>query len=425
MPKKNWYPLDNAAKIYPPNTNSISPFVFSFTARLESEVEPEVLNKAVIISLNKMPTFKTRLKRGIFWYYLEENLKVPLVKPQPAHYLKQITPESNNGYMFEVFYRKSTVTINLHHSLTDGTGGINFFLDILFEYFKLMGYDVESEGVIRPSALPHIIEESEDTFRVFDQKIKDKSEKEHTAYKFKGTPFSHDGYGIVAGVCEIDQLKALAKKYGATITEYLSAVYMYVIYETCLKAKPEKNKRVQILVPMNLRKRFSSNTVRNFTLFVRLKHDFNNTITFEECVELCKKQMAEGSTIEKIERMIHSNVKLEKNPLMKVVPLFIKDFAMRLAYKRVGENLQSGDISNIGLIKTPESFSKYLKDIAFVIGPTADAQQNFSIIGYNGKVYISSARSYVETRIEREFFKKLADGGIDLTVYSNYWESEL
>ena len=112
MQKKNWYPLDNAAKIYPPNTTEASPFVFSFTARLASEVDPEVLQKAVNFSLEVMPTFKTRLKRGIFWYYLESNNKLAIVKPQPAHYLKQITPESNNGYMFEVFYRKNTVTIN-------------------------------------------------------------------------------------------------------------------------------------------------------------------------------------------------------------------------------------------------------------------------------------------------------------------------
>ncbi|MBR3864328.1 MAG: hypothetical protein IKJ19_04350 [Clostridia bacterium] len=425
MQKKNWYPLDNAAKIYPPNTTEASPFVFSFTARLASEVDPEVLQKAVNLSLEVMPTFKTRLKRGIFWYYLERNNKVATVKPQPAHYLKQITPESNNGYMFEVFYRKNTVTINLHHSLTDGTGGTNFFLEILFEYFKLMGYDVESEGVIRPSAAPHAYEESEDTFRVFDKKLKNNSEKEYSAYKFKGTPFSHDGYGIVCGVCKVDQLKALAKQYGATVTEYLAALYMYVIYETCLQGKPEKNKRVQILVPINLRKRFSSNTVRNFSLFVRLKHDFHNEISFEECIELCKKQLAEGSTTEKIEQLIHSNVKLEKNPFMKIIPLFLKDIAMRLVYRRVGENLQSGDLSNIGLIKTPESFSKYLKDIAFVIGPTASAQQNITVIGYNGKIYISSARGYVETRIERELFKRLAKNGVELTIYSNYWESEV
>lgn len=422
---KRWYPLDNAAKIYPPNTTSKSPFVFSYTARINEEVEPELLERALNIALSNKPTFKTRLKRGVFWYYLENNNKIARVKPQPAHYLKQITPNSNNGFMFEVFYRKSTITIKYHHSLTDGTGGVNFFLEILFEYFKLCGHNVESEGVLRPSAAPHVIEESEDTFRVVDEVRKVKSRKENNAYKFKGTPFNHDGYGIIAGVCPIEEVKKVAKQYDTTITIYLAALYMYVIYESCLQGKPVKNKEVKILVPMNLRKHFSSTTARNFSLFVRLGHDFTNPITFEQCVELCKEQMKEGSKREVIENMIHSNVKLEKNPFMKLVPLFFKDIAMKIAYARVGENLQSGDLSNIGLIKTPECFNGLLKDIVFVIGPTASAQQNFSVIGYNKNLYISSARGYVETRIEREFFKKLANAGVNITVYSNYWEAEL
>ena len=197
MAKKYWFPLDNAAKIYPPNTNAKSPFVFSFTARLADEVDPELLERALNTLLLNMPTFKTRLKRGMFWYYLESNNKPAIVKPQPAHYLKEITPESNNGYMFEVFYRKNTVTINLHHSLTDGTGGVNFFLDLIFEYFKLCGYEVESEGVLRPSASPHVIDESEDTFKLVDEKRKTPPAFESLPYKFRGTPFTQDRKSVV------------------------------------------------------------------------------------------------------------------------------------------------------------------------------------------------------------------------------------
>ena len=425
MAKKYWYPLDNAAKIYPPNTNSKSPFIFSFTAKLLEDIDPELLENALNTLLESHPSYKTRLKRGIFWYYLESNNKRALVKPQPAHYLKQITPNSNNGYMFEVFYRKNTVTINYHHSLTDGTGGVNFFLELIFEYFKLCGYAVESEGIIRPSAAPHVIEESEDTFKVVDKKKKNSPKKENLAYKFKGTPFNHDGYGIMAGVCSIDQVKELAKRYDTTITVYLAALYMHVIYSCCLQHKPSKNKEVKILVPVNLRKHYKSNTVRNFTLFVRLKHDFKQPITFEECVEICKKQMKAGMEREVIEDLMHSNVKLENNPFLKLTPLFLKDIAMKLVYSRVGENLHSGDISNIGLIKTPECFAGKLLDITFVIGPTQNAQQNFGIIGYDGKLYISSARGYVETRIEREFFTHLSKEGVDITLYSNYWEADV
>ena len=98
---------------------------------------------------------------------------------------------------------------------------------------------------------------------------------------------------------------------------------------------------------------------------------------------------------------------------------------MKLVYSRVGENVQSGDLSNIGLIKTLESFKGRLKDIVFVIGPTKTAQQNFTVIGYEDRLYIASARGYVETKIEREFFTHLSKNGVDVTVYSNFWEAEV
>ncbi len=425
MARKNWYPLDNAAKIYPPNTDEKSPFIFSFSARLNEEVDHELLEKALNCVLTRFPSFKTRLKRGFFWYYLEENKNKAIVKEQPAHYLRHISPTSNNGYMFEVFYRENIVTINIHHSLTDGTGGINFFIELLFDYFKLMGYPLESEGIIRPSAAPYVLAESEDTFKTLDKKKGNFSPFEKLPFKFVGTPYNYDGCGIISGECSVDKLKECAKKYGASITEYLAAVYMYSFYEAFFKDRPLKNKLIKILVPVNLRKHFSTKTVRNFALFVRLTHDFNNLISFEECVNLCKQQMKDGLELDKIERMIHYNVKTEKNPFLKIVPLFIKDIAMKLTYLKVGENLQSGDLSNIGLIKTPDCFKDYLKDITFLIGPNARAGQNFGVIGYNGKIYITSARNYVESALERKFFRKLSSDGVDVTVTSNYWEVEL
>lgn len=425
MAKRTWYPLDNAAKIYPPNTNSKNPFVFSFTARIDEEVDPMLLDKALNELLQKMPTFKTSLKRGFFWYYLEENNKPAECKPQPQHYLRQIIPEKNNGYMFEVFYRKNTITINFHHCITDGTGGVNFFLELLFAYFSLRGDNVETEGVLRPSAAPHVFDEAEDTFRIYDKKKDKISLFEKDAYRFKGTPYGYDGCGIITGICSVEQIKTLAKKYNVTVTVYLAALYMFSIYECRLKDKPVKNKDVKILVPMNLRTRFASKTMRNFTLYVRLKHDFHQEISFEDCINLCKEQMAKGLETDAIEKMIHYNVKLEKNVFMKLVPLFLKDVAMKLSYQRVGENLQSGDISNIGLIKTPECFNGKLKDIVFLIGPTSSAKQNLGVIGYNGNMYISSARGYVENDEERYFFRKLAENGVDVTVSSNYWEADL
>ena len=73
MKRKNWYPLDNAAKIYPPVSNPRRASTFSLTAVMNEKVDEKVLSKAVDEILNRFVSFNVKLKRGIFWYYLEEN----------------------------------------------------------------------------------------------------------------------------------------------------------------------------------------------------------------------------------------------------------------------------------------------------------------------------------------------------------------
>ena len=87
MKKKNWYPLDNAAKVYPSISGPRRPNIFSFSARLTETVDKEVLEKAVNVMLDRNPTFKVKLKRGIFWYYLEENSKPFIVEEEIPNYL--------------------------------------------------------------------------------------------------------------------------------------------------------------------------------------------------------------------------------------------------------------------------------------------------------------------------------------------------
>lgn len=67
-----WYRLDNAAKIFPPSKSKKDPKIFRFSVTLFDEVKIDVLNKALNETLEEYPFLKSSLKKGIFWYYLEE-----------------------------------------------------------------------------------------------------------------------------------------------------------------------------------------------------------------------------------------------------------------------------------------------------------------------------------------------------------------
>lgn len=68
----DWNRLDNAAKIFPPTSNKQDTKVFRFACQLNERVEQEILQQATEKTLETFPIFRSVLKHGLFWYYLEK-----------------------------------------------------------------------------------------------------------------------------------------------------------------------------------------------------------------------------------------------------------------------------------------------------------------------------------------------------------------
>ena len=200
---------------------------------------------------------------------------------------------------------------------------------------------------------------------------------------------------------------------------------MYCIYNNFIKNKKVKNKVVRILVPADMRKHYPSSTLRNFSLFVRPHHDFETEISLDECIKICSEQIKIGLSKERLDTLIHDNVKIEKNWFMKIVPLFLKDLVIKMSYVKLGENLQTGDISNLGIVELPTSAIPYVKEFNVCLAPTYTCKQMICVISYNNITSISISREFVENNLEREFFTTLSSFGLNVEVSSNYWEAQL
>lgn len=424
--KTNWYPLDNAAKIYPPTANSRRPHVFCFSAMLDEEIQPDQLKTAVTNVLNHYPTFKTMLKKGVFWYYLEENKKPIKVFLEKPYYLDQINYKENNDYLFQVLYIRNKITIKYFHALTDGTGGFQFFSEILIEYLSLIGHSIDLEEKVKPIAEPSDMGSSLDSFLAYESQTKTKPERPPRPYAIKGTPFEYDGAGMITAEFNIDDIKRVAKENNVSVTSYLAGCYSWACYQSFLKEKPHGNKLVTVLVPCNLRNKYGGKTMRNFSMFARFMCDYSKQeYTVEELAKLAQQQIIDGTQKDILDKIIHDNVKTEKNFFIKITPLFLKNFIMRLAYIKVGENLQTVDLSNIGLVNLPEGLNKFVNKITFAISPTFSCGHQTGVIGFNGKLYITFSRNYIETSIEKNFIRHFTQKGIDVKVSSNYWETSL
>ena len=78
----NWHRLDNTANIFPVISHKRFSSVYRISVRLKQDIIPELLAQALDETLPLFPNFRVRLKKGIFWYYFENNNKQPLIEEE-------------------------------------------------------------------------------------------------------------------------------------------------------------------------------------------------------------------------------------------------------------------------------------------------------------------------------------------------------
>ncbi len=173
-------------------------------------------------------------------------------------------------------------------------------------------------------------------------------------------------------------------------------------------------------MPVNLRRFFPSRTLRNFITMVYPSIDPRlGDYTFEEIVTQVHNYMRYYINDKFLRGDITTNAATKRNPLIRIVPLFIKDFFVRLFYSRVQDRHSSAGLTNMGAVKVPEDMKPYLERFDIYMGVPYSARTNCAVISYENLLTINFASCIVETDVERRFFRKLVEDGIPVTIESN------
>ncbi|MBN2504281.1 MAG: hypothetical protein JXB20_02950 [Bacilli bacterium] len=420
---KDWFRLDNAAKIFPAVSNKKETNTFRVQIALKEKIKPELLQLAADAILERYPMFKVRLKTGFFWSYFDYNSSPFLVEPLAPKVCGEMNPKQNNGYLFKVFFRENLIALEIFHSLADGGGAVMLLKSLVYEYLYLCGYDVTPDNLILTKASLPTIEEYEDSHGTYYNAKNRKHVPEKKAFGIKGTPIPEDRIGLISGTLSTSEMLQLARENQATVTEYLSAVMMYMIYVTQIQYREHlraNQKPVKIFIPVNLRKHFPSKTLRNFTNFVKTDMVMNRSdISFEEILALVKEQFKKGMTKEELIRKMSENVAFEKNILLRMMPYFIKRYALRIGYNIMGLSLNTMSFTNIGRVDFPESMKPHIDNLSAAVYSGKFNTLNIAIMSFEDKFKITFTRSIIETTIEREFFRHFAAMGMKVEIESN------
>ena len=118
-------------------------------------------------------------------------------------------------------------------------------------------------------------------------------------------------------------------------------------------------------------------------------------------------------------KMIETNVADERNPLLRIVPLFIKNLVMKMVFNSVGEKKSCLSFSNIGEIKLPDNMREHIDRIDFILGPQAQAPYNCTAYSYRDILNVTFSRDIKEARLETYFFREMQNLGVEVTVQTN------
>ena len=419
--RKQWYRLDNAALIFPAVMRKNWNNVFRVSVTLKDKVDSGILSRAAEDLLPRFPTVFVRLKAGFFWYYLETVSKAPAVEEDYAWPLTPMTRRKLKKCCIRILYYQNRIAVEFFHSVTDGTGGMVFLQNLTARYLALKeGAAIPPEGnILNPADKPKP-EETRDCFQLCGAKAS-VSRAEENAYRLRGNPEEDFFRHIVTGVIPTETLLEKAHEEGVTVTAYLSAVMAEaVLARQQADPSPGRRRHIKITIPVNLRKTFGLDTMRNFTLAVNIGFDPRlGTYRHDEICRLMHHQLAAETIPQKMAGRVSTNVELQRSLPLRLIPLPVKTLAMRLVYALSGESKGCLNISNMGVVKLPEAMAPYVERFDFIIGVQYSYPNNCSVVSWQGKTYISMIRGIRDPELERLFFSRLVELGIPVDIESN------
>jgi len=420
--KLRWMKLDNAAKIYPASRNQNWSNVFRLSATLREKVDVEVLRSALDVTVRRFPSIAARLRRGAFWYYLEQVKQVPEIRQESSYPLTNMSKAEVRRCAIRVIVYEKRIALEIFHSITDGNGALVFLKTLLAEYLlQKYGVHVPAEhGVLGRLEEPSEAE-LEDSFQKYAGN-RSASRKATDAWKLKGTREPDDFKHITCLQVPVDQALKLAHKEGISLTAFLCAAMMQAIQNLQKEKEPNIRRRlpIKVFIPVNLRKLFPSKSLRNFVLYTIPEIDPRmGEYSFSEICQQVVHRMGLEINPKFQSTMIATNISSERMMAVRVMPLFIKNLVMKLVFNAVGERKSCLSLSNLGAVRLPREMEPYVERFDFILGVQATSPYNCGVLSYGNTLYINIIRNVREPELEYHLHCVLRDMGLTVMVDSN------
>ena len=402
---RKWYKLDNVGKFYSSIRNNKIPKVFRYSAILKENINEDILQNALNKTMEVFTNFNVNLKRGLFWYYLDETNKINKVTKENLPICFKLYSNSDD-FLYRVSYYKRKINFEISHILSDGRGSVEFFKLLITNYVKeKYNLDIDTTKDNKSA-----LEKSEDSFTKYYQKTKMTKKNKMKPYIYKGKKFNNQTLFMECHL-DIKEVLALAHKYDTTLTGLLVSVLIYSFKDE-LKLS-DMNKYIKIDIPVDLRNYFKSSSSMNFFGLTSISYKFNSKEDkLKDIINAVNKELKENLKKEKLIKRVNLMVSFEKNWLLKIVPIFIKDFVLTIADK-ISSQASTTCLSNIGIIKLEKEVEDKIESITAL---TSTDTFQFTVCTLKNDLCIGISSNYINNDIIKNFCRYFASNDIKVKI---------
>jgi NRPS condensation-like uncharacterized protein len=411
--RSQWRKLDNAALAFPAATGKKDTRVFRFYCKLKETVDGKLLQTALDQTLEQYPLFQMVLRKGVFWFYLEHRELKPSVREEDRPPCSKLYIPDQKSLLFDVSYYKDRINFEVFHALTDGTGAMAFIKELVSRYLKAAHPEAELPELSQTDDITGSDQEEDSFSQYYSKEEPRNTEKTKPAYQLHGERLEQDEMHILETVLSVKEILAKAREYGVSITVLLAAMMLCAIHEEIPKRLSKKP--VSLMVPVNLRNYFPSQSMTNFFGWIEVGYQFRDNTAFEDVLYHVKGLFEKELVKERIGMRMNELVRLEKNPLLRAVPLEIKNVVLQAGTTLGGKSI-TAIYSNVGVIRMPKAYDAYID--RFGLFTSTDKMQLCSC-SYGDQLVLGFTSKIRSTNIQRNFLRMLRQEGISYTEEKN------
>ena len=413
MSSTNWYKLDNVAQVFLATVNKRDTRALRVSCTLKEKIDPELLQQAVLSAIQDRPQVQVRIRRGIFWHYLEDTDILPVVKEEQDRICPLLYVHAKAMLHYQVTYFGKRINLDIFHALCDGVGALDFLNIIVLDYLKLKYPGKFSDFAIHSGASAEDL--SQDSYRQFfenmDLSLSGRQPKQ-VSYHPGGLKLLYNQLQFFEIHMPVDQILPRAKELSVSLTSYLGAAWMIAIHD---QIPPRKRKLpITISLPVNLRNYYPSHTARNFFNNVNVSHKFDGDISIEDLAKEFDETFKSKLDPDSIRNQMDSFETMEFFAPVRAVPLFIKQPVVWF-FSRKSDRRATMVFSNLGKMSPPEEMGAEIENFS---GFCSSNKLFSTMFSYNGDLTLGVSSPYVNTGVIKNFVRALSGSGVDITVYA-------